>query len=128
MAPPPKPPSVRFNYMSTEEDWRGFRAGVRIAREIVAQPAFDGVIGDEITPGAKLQTDAEIDSYLVEHLESAYHPCGTCKMGGSSARMEPGPTCCALVHSSIPCLPSPASRPRRRLKPRRCPACLGRAR
>ena len=44
-APPAAPPTVRFNYMSTDEDWRGFRAAIRIAREIVAQPAFDGVIG-----------------------------------------------------------------------------------
>ena len=82
-APPPPPPVVRFNYMSDEEDWRGFRAAVRIAREIVAQPAFDGLIGDEITPVGAI-TDADLDAYLVEHLESAYHPCGTCKMGSAA--------------------------------------------
>ena len=35
-------PIARFNYMSTDEDWRGFRAAIRITREIMAQPAFDG--------------------------------------------------------------------------------------
>ncbi|KAL1508173.1 hypothetical protein AB1Y20_004293 [Prymnesium parvum] len=79
-----QPPTVRFNYMSTEEDWRGFRAAIRIAREIVAQPCFDDVIGDEIQPGAGRQTDAELDAFLVEHLESAYHPCGTCAMGNAA--------------------------------------------
>ena len=33
--PPPPRPRVRFNYMSEEEDWRGFRAAVRISHEIV---------------------------------------------------------------------------------------------
>ena len=78
----PPPPTVRFNYMSQEEDWRGFRAAIRIAREVAAQPAFDGLIGPEVSPGAKAESDSELDEYLVEHLESAYHPCGTCKMGG----------------------------------------------
>jgi choline dehydrogenase len=86
-APPPPPPVVRFNYMSDEEDWRGFRAAVRIAREIVAQPAFDGLIGPEVTPGAAAHTDAELDQFLVEHLESAYHPCGTCRMGAARDKM-----------------------------------------
>ena len=70
--------------MSTDEDWRGFRAAVRIAREIVAQPAFDGLIGPEVTPGADAQSDAQLDEFLVEHLESAYHPCGTCRMGAAA--------------------------------------------
>ena len=83
-AAPAAPPRVRFNYMAHEEDWRGFRAAVRIAREIVAQPCFDGLIGDEITPGKRAITDADLDAYLVEHLESAYHPCGTCKMGSAA--------------------------------------------
>ena len=73
--------SCAFNYMAEEDDWRGFRAALRIAREIVAQPAFDGLIGPEVTPGAHAASDAALDAYLVEHLESAYHPCGTCRMG-----------------------------------------------
>ena len=56
---PLEPPRVHFNYMSTEEDWRGFRAAIRMAREIAAQPCFDGVITREIQPGPHLQTDAE---------------------------------------------------------------------
>jgi choline dehydrogenase len=77
-------PTVRFNYMSTEEDWKGFRTAVRITREIMAQPAMKELCGPEISPGAQAQTDAEIDEFLIEHLESAYHPSGTCKMGPSS--------------------------------------------
>ena len=79
--PPPPRPRVRFNYMSEEEDWRGFRAAVRIAREIVRQPAFDDLVGAEIQPGDSVASDAQLDAYLADHLESAYHPCGTCRMG-----------------------------------------------
>jgi len=74
-------PIAKFNYMSTEEDWQGMRAAVRITRELLAQPAFKALCGEEISPGAQAQTDAELDEYLIEHLESAYHPCGTCKLG-----------------------------------------------
>merc|ERR1712086_14208 len=80
----PVMPIAKFNYMSTDEDWRGMRTAVRISREIVAQPAFADLCGDEISPGAQAQTDAELDKFLIEHLESAYHPCGTCKLGPSS--------------------------------------------
>ena len=79
----PPPPEVQFNYMSTEDDWAGFRAALRISRELVGQPAFDHLRGAEISPGPAVQTDAQIDDYLAEHLESAYHPCATCKMGGA---------------------------------------------
>jgi len=81
-APSPNPlPRVRFDYMSHDEDWRGFRAAVRIGREIVRQPAFDGLVGAEIQPGDDRTSDADLDAYLAAHLESAYHPCGTCAMG-----------------------------------------------
>lgn len=78
---PKADPVIRFNYMSHEEDWIKFRHCVRLTREIFGQQAFDRYRGPEIQPGAAVQTDAEIDEFLREHLESAYHPCGTCKMG-----------------------------------------------
>jgi choline dehydrogenase len=74
-------PVIRFNYMSHEEDWIKFRHCVRITREIFRQPAFDEYRGPEIQPGDHVQTDEQIDEFLREHLESAYHPCGTCRMG-----------------------------------------------
>ena len=46
--------------------------------------AFDGLVGPEVTPGAACATDEELDAYLTEHLESAYHPCGTCAMGAAA--------------------------------------------
>ncbi len=80
-ADPEAPPAIRFNYMSHEEDWRDFRACVRAAREIFAQPAFDRYRGAEIQPGEAVRTDDEIDAFVRDHAESAYHPCGTCRMG-----------------------------------------------
>ncbi|MDF2231843.1 choline dehydrogenase [Albimonas sp. CAU 1670] len=80
-ADPNEAPKIAFNYMSTEQDWIDFRRCIRIAREIFAQPAFDAFRGKEIQPGAQVQSDAEIDAFIAEHAESAYHPCGTCRMG-----------------------------------------------
>ena len=74
-------PSILFNYMSDESDWRDFRASIRLTREVLAQPAFEPHFKREIQPGADLQTDDEIDGFIREHAESAYHPCGTCRMG-----------------------------------------------
>ena len=78
---PASAPSILFNYMSTEEDWRDFRRCIRLTREIFAQPAFDPYRGPEIQPGDDVQSDARIDDFIREHAESAYHPCGTCRMG-----------------------------------------------
>lgn len=74
-------PVIRFNYMSHDEDWRDFRRAIRIAREVFAQEAFDPYRGREIQPGAEAQSDDDLDAFIREHAESAYHPCGTCRMG-----------------------------------------------
>ncbi|HWU65297.1 MAG TPA: choline dehydrogenase [Ensifer sp.] len=80
-------PVIKFNYMSHEEDWVKFRHCVRLTREIFSQKAFDPFRGPEIQPGEGVQTDEQIDAFLREHLESAYHPCGTCKMGSKDDPM-----------------------------------------
>jgi choline dehydrogenase len=74
-------PEIRFNYMSQEQDWQDFRTALRLTREIFAQDAFAPYVKHEIQPGDALQSDEELDSFIREHAESAYHPCGTCKMG-----------------------------------------------
>ena len=83
-AQPSDPPRIRFNYMSRPEDWTQMRACVRLTREIFAQPAFDRYRGREISPGAEVQSDAEIDAFIRARAESAFHPCGSCRMGASS--------------------------------------------
>lgn len=80
-ADPEAPPVIRFNYMSTEEDWQDFRRCVRLTREIFGQEAFKPFVRHEIQPGAACASDAEIDAFIREHVESAYHPCGTARIG-----------------------------------------------
>lgn len=87
-ADPREKPVIRFNYMSHEDDWRDFRRAIRLTREIFAQPAFDPFRGAEISPGAHIQSDEELDAHIREHVESAYHPCGTCRMGRADDAMS----------------------------------------
>ncbi|TLY79679.1 MAG: choline dehydrogenase, partial [Gammaproteobacteria bacterium] len=74
-------PRICFNYMSQPEDWEEMRACVRLTREIFAQPAFDRYRGREIQPGAGVVTDEQIDAFIREKVESAFHPSCTCRMG-----------------------------------------------
>ena len=78
---PKDDPRIQFNYMSHEQDWVDFRHCIRVTREIFGQEAFDPFRGKEIQPGDALQSDDELDGFIREHVESAYHPCGTCRMG-----------------------------------------------
>ncbi len=77
---PSAAPSIRFNYMQTEHDLMEMREGIRLAREIFQQQAFNEYRGKEINPG-KLDTDSELDEFIRNRGDTAYHPCGTCKMG-----------------------------------------------
>ena len=85
-ADPQADPVIRFNYMSHPEDWEDFRTCIRLTREIFAQEAFRPFVKHEIQPGDALQTDAQLDDAIREHAESAYHPCGTCRMGAAEDR------------------------------------------
>jgi choline dehydrogenase len=76
-----EPPRISFNYMSRPEDWEEMRACVRLTREIFAQPAFDRYRGREMQPGESVVSDEQIDAFIRAKAESAFHPCGTCRMG-----------------------------------------------
>lgn len=80
---PAEPPKILFNYMSNEKDWSDFRTAIRLTREIFAQEAFQPYVKHEIQPGPQVQTEEELNAFIKELVESAYHPCGTCKMGRS---------------------------------------------
>ena len=80
---PKTPPSILFNYMSAPEDWQDFRKAIRLTREVFAQKAFDDFRGKELAPGAAAQSDDALDDFIRENVESAYHPCGTCRMGAA---------------------------------------------
>lgn len=78
---PADKPVIRFNYMSHPDDWAEFRRCIRLTREIFGQPAFAPFRGRELSPGASVVSDEDMDRFVREHAESAYHPCGTCRMG-----------------------------------------------
>lgn len=78
---PREHPRIQPNYLMEEQDRREFRDAVKLTREIFAQKAFEPYRGPEINPGAHVKTDAEIDAFVRERGDSAYHPSCTCKMG-----------------------------------------------
>ncbi|MDX1784931.1 MAG: choline dehydrogenase [Roseovarius sp.] len=82
-ANPADAPKIAFDYMSHPDDWAEFRHCIRLTREIFGQDAFAPYRGREIQPGDAVQSDAELDDFIREHAESAYHPCGTCKIGAA---------------------------------------------
>jgi choline dehydrogenase len=74
-------PQITFNYLQHKDDIQGFRDCVKLTREIINQPALDSYRGEEIQPGTHIQSDAQIDVFVRESVESAYHPSCSCKMG-----------------------------------------------
>jgi choline dehydrogenase len=80
-ADPRSAPRINPNYLSTEQDRIDLRRCVEIAREIVAQEAFEGLRFDEIDPGSACRSDAEVDAYIRAQAETAYHVSCTCRMG-----------------------------------------------
>lgn len=80
-AKPDTYPEIFFNYLSTEQERREWIEAIHCSREIINQPAFDGLRGEELAPGNQVQSDAEILDFVAREGESAYHPSCTCKMG-----------------------------------------------
>ncbi|MEP1446531.1 MAG: choline dehydrogenase [Paraglaciecola sp.] len=80
-ADPQDAPQITFNYLQHQDDIQGFRDCVRLTREIINQPALDNFRGEEIQPGTNIQSDEQIDKFVRESVESAYHPSCSCKMG-----------------------------------------------
>jgi len=94
---PSAAPSILFNYMSHEDDWRNFRACIRLTREIFSQPALAAYAGDEIAPGADVQSDEALDEFVRGAVESAYHPCGTCRMGAADDGLAVVDPACRVI-------------------------------
>ena len=108
-ARPEDAPLIRFNYMSHPEDWAQFRTCIRLTREVFGQAAFQPYVKAEIQPGQGVVTDDQIDAFIRDHAESAYHPCGTARMGRATdpmAVVDPecrviGVDCLRVADSSI---------------------------
>lgn len=86
-ADPLADPAIFANYLATEEDRRALREGVKMMRQVAAQPALDPYRTEELFPGKDVQSDEEIDAWIRQHAETIYHPVGTCKMGAASDEM-----------------------------------------
>ena len=80
-ADPRDPPKILFNYLSDPGDLQDFRTAIRLAREVFGQAAMQPFVKSEIQPGGAAQSDADLDAFIRAHVESAYHPCGTARMG-----------------------------------------------
>jgi len=80
-ADPRQHPALRFNYLSTEQDRREWVDAIRVAREILGQPAFGEYDGGELSPGPSVETDDEILAWVAHDAETALHPSCTARMG-----------------------------------------------
>lgn len=78
---PEAPPRLFFNYLDEAADRQAYRDGIRLTREIFAQPAMAPYCGEELMPGKAIQSDDELDAWVADNAETAYHPCGSCRMG-----------------------------------------------
>jgi choline dehydrogenase len=78
------PPSILFNYLQRQRDRDDFRRSVVLIREILAQAALDPYRGAELFPGPGVKSDAAIDAWVRQAVETCYHPVGTCKMARDS--------------------------------------------
>jgi choline dehydrogenase len=80
-ASPEDAPSIVFNHLAHPQDVADLIAGVRLARELARQPAWDPYRREELNPGADAQTDAELAAFLRAKVGTSYHASGTCRMG-----------------------------------------------
>ncbi|MGY9071552.1 MAG: choline dehydrogenase [Acidimicrobiales bacterium] len=78
---PKAKPELRFNYLSTTTDRKEWVEAVRVARDILNQPAFDDINGGEISPGPSVSTEEEILEWVAKDAETALHPSCTARMG-----------------------------------------------
>jgi len=83
-------PALRFSYLSTAQDRREWVEAIRVARNILNQPALDRYNDGELSPGPSVQTDEQILEWVARDAETALHPSCTCRMGtGAGSVIDP---------------------------------------
>ena len=80
-ADPRDKPAMVFNYLSTSQDRREWVECLRVAREILGQPALSAFDGGEVSPGPHVETDEQILDWVREDAETALHPSCSARMG-----------------------------------------------
>ncbi len=83
-------PQFQFNYLSTDQDKKEWIEAIAKTREIFSQQGFDAFRGRELSPGDHIQSDDDLLEFVRNNGESAYHPCGTCKMGNDDQAVVDG--------------------------------------
>jgi len=83
-ADPFDPPKINANYFNDETELDALVKGVKIARDILSQPAMEAFHGGEEVPGPSVTTDAGVRRFIREKMETVYHTAGSCKMGNDS--------------------------------------------
>lgn len=89
-ANPADAPSIVFNHLQSRQDLRDLVDGVRLARDLIRQPAWDKYRGQELSPGADAQSDADLERFVRANLGTSYHPSGTCRMGADDDAVVDG--------------------------------------
>ena len=74
-------PKIQFNYLEHEDDLKQTIECIHVARKILGQKSLKQYAGKEIGPGEDVQSNELFEEYIRSKAETAYHPCGTCKMG-----------------------------------------------
>lgn len=84
---PLEKPEIVLNHFHDQQDVIDYRTAFRLTREIGMQPAFDPYRKRELDPGEHVQSDDEVDAWVRENVETAYHPTCTCKIGADDDPM-----------------------------------------
>jgi choline dehydrogenase-like flavoprotein len=74
-------PLIDLNLLSSYEDVARIRAGLRLARRILAGKAFERYRATELKPGAAADTDEQLDEHIRQSCAIVHHPTSSCRMG-----------------------------------------------
>jgi choline dehydrogenase len=84
-SPDPKDtPMLQMNYLQSQADVQKLVEGIKLIRQLFQTRAFDEFRGQEIAPGANVQSDEALEAYIRDTCSTVWHPVGTCKMGTDS--------------------------------------------
>jgi len=96
-ADPADPPRIAFGYLSHPDDRAAFRRCLELTRALFAQPAFAEFADGELAPGPDCRSPAELDAFVAREAESAYHPCGSCRMGDAGDEFAVVDPACRVI-------------------------------
>ena len=87
---PLAPPAITFGFLGSEYDMRAMVAGVKLARQIADHPAMRTYVVEEIVPGLKAASDADLEQFVRDTGVTNHHPTSSCAMGtGTNTVVDP---------------------------------------